>query len=428
MKSRIKISTEFLALILAFFCLGAATPENSEDFASSGTDFDISVINKADSLRLLNKSIAPEESAAGCAAGCGKPKVAKYDLCTDKNNYLEKEISAQLSSDSSGVIATLLKDSGEAKIIKDICFTTSLNTSGGPFKYCGAKDSGAPQKSVPRACISEKYTQLTRASFEKVAECLGDYLSEQKGTASDGAVNKLHLSKSAEESMLSMFQLMSWESGLHVNARAKVIRNKAGKIIAGGSGGTGQLTQGAIDSVNRNELARMKTHLATKGASCGVLQTALEAPMKSKFSQSCDRLSLSSGNPMKNMAYAIAYQKQSRRFIRASRIDSATFKDVFAGLDGNDRDYLERNLAMWAHNSGDYPIQKGLQSYLRHNPTARLNSKDDVDKMLKTLVGYMGPYVKNRYNPNEPLKFYEKIQNRFKQIEKNAGEGSCLIK
>jgi hypothetical protein len=429
MKSQWKLSLEILAVTLSIFSLGASRQGGGTELSSnqpvSSDGLTEAVVEKTLQLRVVNPSLNIGGSKASCDRGCSSPKMTMYGTCNAKNNYLEREI---LDSKDTSIIGTLLKNSDDAKIIKDICFLTALNSANGPFKYCGPNDKGAPQTSVPKACISENYTKLTRASFEKVAQCLGDYLSESNETSpTEKANNKLGLSKPAEDSMLSMFELMSWESGLHTNARAKVTRNKEGKIIAGGSGGSGQLTQGAIDAVNKNELALMCRHLSNKGDSCKDLKTTLETPMKAKFSQSCDRLSLSSGNPMKNMAYAVAYQKQSRRFIRNARIKSAPFKDVFASLSGSDEDYLERNLAMWAHNTGDAPIQKALQAYLRLNPNARLRTRADVDKLFKGLVEYMAPHVKNRFNPKEPLGFYSKIQSHFKQIEKYAGGGSCLV-
>jgi hypothetical protein len=338
------------------------------------------------------------------------PKVQKYEQCSSANNYFEKEL--DISRDNT--LISLLKGQEKPRYIKDICFAGSLLSFGGPFKYCAPGDNGKPRKSVVRACVSERYNQLIRNSFEAVADCLGDYLSGSKETAHD--------------SMVDMFGLMSVESGLHINSRSATVLDQSGNVKAGGAGGAGQLTQGAIQEINKNELALVKMHLArSQQPVCKLLETTLSVPMKDKFSQSCDRISMDGGNPLKNMIYTVAYQKQSRFSIRKHHLDSPLASHIFSSLSDTDKDFLERQLAIWAHNSGNGAIHQALRNYLRAYQGQDLTNRESIKGFLKGLRPYMRRANSGRINPDEPVNFWYRIQKRMEDLNNNAGDGQCVV-
>jgi hypothetical protein len=373
----------------------------------------LSIVKKADALKGLTKSLDPTAGVEHCD-DCPMcvPKIVKFQECNSKNNYFEKELDTIFSPNNP--IRQMLAKKTPAKYIKDACIAGSLLSFGGPYKYCNANESGKPKKSVPAACVSERYTSLIRNSFDTIGDCLGDYLAGSQENAKAGMVN--------------MFGLMSIESGMHINAKSAEIW-KDGKIVAGGAGGSGQLTGGAIKSINQNELQLMRQHLEQKSApECKTLLKVLAEPMPDSLGKSCSRISIGSDNPLKNMMYTVAYQKQARVIIRKLGLENRAAKRALAKFSDKEKNQLEAELDLWAHNSGDGALRGALHDYLGTlNVGSEGNLPSDIKSFMKGLQAHMRRANSDRHNVDEPVKFWNKIKTRMKDLDSNIGQGTCTV-
>lgn len=333
-------------------------------------------------------------------------KLNSYEPCTEKNSYLEKEITAA-ENDPTSVINKLLStsQSAPAKFIKDSCFQLAMQSSGGPFKHCGPTDQ-QPHRSVGRACVSRSYTNLMRSSFDTVAECLGDFLSGNPNTANHAVAD--------------MFALMSWESGLHINARSR-----------SGAGGSGQLTGNAIEQVRLTEHKLLLSHLNSPEKSanprCQLLKEVMQQPMQPSFAKSCERIGLAEGNPLKNMATTFAYQHHIRRGTTSFITENRLAKSIFTKLSMDDKDYLDRQLTMWAHNTGPGTITQAFSEYARSYVGATLTNRADIKKFFHNMRRHVKGKDGSRANPEEPVQFLKNLNEKMDTLNKNAGDGSCRI-
>ncbi len=335
-----------------------------------------------------------------CAA-----KIESYALCTDKNNYMEDEISRLINgSELSPALA------GEQReIIRKACIQRSLDTYPNlrnAYRDCQPQDQ-APRGFVNKACVSKNYVDMTTNSFNAVAECLGDYVSGNPETKKEAA--------------LAVFSLTSWESGLHVNAASPT-----------GAGGIGQLTQPAIADVN-SRLKLVRDHLAkSDNALCNrVLLNVLNQPMADGRSKSCERTALSKNNPLKNMIYTFAYQGSQRKYLEKTALSSGIFAGVLSkDLPASERERLASSVTIWSHNTGPagmkVPLTYLMAKYLRDRKSVKTAA--DVDQFLRDLqlALVQSPHQDNQKKARllETSTFFGKIQNRVSQIAKEPRQ--CL--
>lgn len=355
------------------------------------------------SINNINQNAGQLLSTANCPNGNCAPTLNSFGACTAQNNYLENEL-AQLKT--SPLMSTVL-NLNQAGPLKTSCIQKSLEVFGNlprSFRQCGAGQSGAGTI-VPKACVSENYTQAVAKSFNSVATCLSDYVGGRNNTK--------------DQVTTSMFSLMSLESGLHINA-----------VSGTGAGGPGQLTYDAITGVNSN-LGAVRDHLAkSQNPLCSqTLLRVLQSPMNANRLQACDRIALSDNNPLKNMLYTFAFQASQRRYIESRFFDTKTFEGLLStSLPASERSRLMMSLSMWSHNTGaaglSTPLRALFVRYMRQGKAIR--TAQDVSQLLVDLktamVNYSHPA--NARRTSETSRFFQAIQDRVALITPEVK--SCL--
>jgi len=381
--------------------------------SSESSDFNHAVLEQIQNqevvfaLQKLNTSLNPALNLNQSCATCGlyaeserpQPRFEdpRYEVCTARNNYLDGQLSAlSTRGDFLGQLSqsNLL---GKESIRKE-CFTGHMKSvflnQQKSFGACGPGVTRASQNQY-RPCISEKYVRTVKNSFDVISQCLkGIYISESD--------------------ILATYALMTVESGLHMNALSPT-----------GAGGVGQFVQDGIRDINTNEISNVKIQLAqSKELVCRKLgQEVLSKnpPMKDSPRSSCDRISISNGNPALNMIYTFAYVHMNKMRLKKDLLQNSLFKNNF-NLSPREEDQLMTALASWAHNTGMaglmYPIQKLLYIKYQNTPVT------DIELFLTELSSYMkvASHPANRRRTTETSRYYPSIQ----RIQEQAGQ-QCLI-
>jgi hypothetical protein len=275
----------------------------------------------------------PVEGDSGTCTDC-VPKVTdmRYMQCSSKNSYLETRMKSLKSS--SKLIGDLIKSGPKANtIIKPVCMKIGLESRFGEksktFKNCSPGDVKA-SGSAYRPCISENYFALMNNSFDLASRCMAPMLSSSPAEQ--------------KSDVRSVFAMMNIESGMHMNA-----------VSPTGAAGIGQFTSDAITSVNNLQIPKVRQMLEAQGGDCARLSKeilAAKPPMRSKRSQSCDRISLERGNPLLNIIYSYAALVTSKKELSKDIIDGRRFKTFFTSLSETQKSRLKTSLSIWAHNTG----------------------------------------------------------------------------
>jgi hypothetical protein len=246
---------------------------------------------------------------------------------------------------------------------------------------------------------------VTSRAFNLASDCLGDYVSGSAATKQQVA--------------LSIFSLMSLESGMNFNA-----------VSHTGPSGPGQMSGGAIIAVNQ-ELNNIRAHLSqSENISCRKNLAAVLAKPARPYA-TCDQISLDENNPMRSMAYAFAYQAASRRFLDRQAFNSPIFSSVFsAELPPAQKERLMMEASAWAHNTGPAgllnPLRAQLMDYMRNQK--KISTAQDVTDFLKSLRPYLAshahPANRSRSRITETMNYYSQIQQRMALITKEPR--ACL--
>lgn len=343
----------------------------------------------------------------GFCAECAK-RVESYASCNPKNDYLENDL---LSLTNNTELNSIFSGSNK-EIISKSCIQRSLDAAPdfrNGYKYCGpGKKSLSEVRHSNKACVSEKYVDVTAKSFNLVADCMADLISGSPANKSETA--------------LALFSLTSWESGLHMNA-----------VSPTGAGGIGQFTGAAIESVNQR-LKGIQEHLkkSANPLCSNTLAQVMSTPMSSTGNQSCDRIAVSKDNPLKNMAYTFAFQAAQRKMIEENVLNSSVFSDVLSkDLPSNEKERLAMSLSIWSHNTGSAgmttPLRAQMMEYLRSKKS--IKNGEDVSKFLKEMETSMAKFP-NSGNATqarvlETSRFFRSIQERVSVIAKEPR--SCIV-
>jgi hypothetical protein len=344
-----------------------------------------------------NMSVALSNDYKECK-NCTQSQLSAYENCSLRkgSDYLEPALQQILSQSP----LSSFYQSSQKEVIRSECIQRNLqqfNLQSSFFKQCSPQQSQGG-KPVARACVSENYVNLTAKSFNLVADCMGDYVA---GSATG-----------KNQAALSIFAFMAQESGMHVNARSQT-----------GAGGPGQMTGGAIEAVNKN-LRNIKNHLnQNSNPLCqSVLGKVLEKPLTTQ-ADACDRRALNQDNPMKNIAYAFAYQEISRRILTDRLFDDSLFGRVLSEqLPAEEKDRLMMELSAWAHNTGPAGMERPLSFLLRYyvGRNIKVANRADIDKLFVDLRSFMQshphPANSSRGRYLETANYYANIQKRMKNI------------
>ncbi len=342
------------------------------------------------------RALNPEPSCENCG-----PKLSSYPSCNSKNSYQEAQATRILNSNKYASIY----QGPQKEIIRTSCIQRAMQKAPatGRYKKCGDGNTHASHVGI-RACNSKDHVELTAKSFNAVANCLGDFVTGSETTKA--------------EASLMIFALTAHESGMQNNI-----------VSQSGAGGIGQMVGGAIDAVN-TQLENVKAHLrASSNPQCsGALLKALDSPMVSRRSQLCERLSISEGNPLKNIIYTFALQSLKRKHVDGifeGRIFSGVLSTHLSALE---KERLLMSLTAWAHNTGAggmaVPLRVLLSRYLQAGK--KIATAKDVDQFLKDLAPVMRshPHHLNRRRTGETSAFYRKVTARMSEITTEAN--SCL--
>lgn len=379
----------------------SAWGSQGKDKKSSGTSYDKdadlrATIEKAEAMNGYVNSVTsgaqgvPPMTCVIC--GTATAQNPKYERCNNRNGYFEDYLNAPKSP---GV--RLLKSHTPAEATMTCIAETQRSFSTNRYHYC-TQGGGGYGQNVARPCASENMVKTVASAYELTAGCLAGYIdpgadSNPEAKASIGR---------------AMFQLMNHESGWNLNA-----------VSGTSAGGMGQLTQSAIQHINREEFGKIQARIqGSSDKSCKQLAQTNYQPMQGGLSNACERVSMANGNPQLNMMYTMAHMKLVR--------DQVEGHIERMGLAPGVRTQLIDQMMVWGHNVGSGGMGQILAAGLRRHG-ADLRS-ENVGGFLQKLRQdtYQWHQVKGGRAPGEPTNFLSATQYRLGQLEKRLN-GKCGI-
>lgn len=324
---------------------------------------------------------------------CSKPtsQDPRFQSCSNSNGYYEDIL--ERASDPG---LALLKSHTPAQSTMT-CIARGMQTVSTQYRYCADATSRYGQK-VDRPCASERMVRAVSSAYELTSECLAAYIDPR---AESSAEAKASIRRAA-------FQLMNHESSWSLNAVSQT-----------GAGGMGQMVQGAIQDVNRNEWSAIMNQVrGSSNPSCQTLAKMSYIPMSGSLSASCERISPKNGNPQLNMMYTFGHMKLVRERVEGM-IDALN-------LPSSVRTQLIDQITVWGHNVGSGGIAEALRiSLRRHGQTLQ---SGNVQGFLKEMQGdvYQWHVAKTSRDPREPTRFLAKTQQDLARVEAGAG-GNCGV-
>jgi hypothetical protein len=371
-------------------------------------------VGKIDKMNKINELLAYSRGDKNETVGCTNCSLAsevasmRFNQCSGKDNYLEESLERKKVS-ASYLGALIRTPISKKPIVRPVCIETAMflqSPASGPvvnYKTC----SGGTAKNAPaRPCVSEKYFTLVNNSFEVVSQCLKSYI----GAGESASAQK--------QDILAVFGMISVESGFHINITSKT-----------GAGGIGQFTETAITSVNKKISETETFLLENKDVRCQKLATEFLKDDKLMSPKgTCERVSVTEGNPVTNMIYTYAALKQTKDDFDNNVFNDPTFKDKFA-LSSNDMAEVKRATMIWAHNTGIAGLKTPLYKLL--NTKYAKNKVTNSDKFISELETYLRSYPnkgnsKTKARISETAGYYPKIQKKIELIQDGAAGGSCL--
>ncbi|WP_413560138.1 transglycosylase SLT domain-containing protein [Bdellovibrio sp. HCB209] len=373
-----------------------------------------SAVQKVDQMNKVNDLLAFSKGDTSGSVTCKNCSVAsefaamKFNECSPKNNYMEESLERKKTSNS--YIGALIRTPINKKpMIRPVCIETAMylqSAASGPvvnYKTC----SGGNAKNAPaRPCVSENYFTLINNSFEVVSQCMKTYIGEGESAAAQ------------KQNILAVFGMITVESGFHVNIMSKT-----------GAGGIGQFTQPAINAVNKMISETEEFLLTHPDARCQKLATEfLKEDKRMGSKNTCDRISITEGNPVTNMIYTYAALKEANDYFDNNIFNDEKMKAKFA-LSSNELAKIKRATMIWSHNTG----YAGLKTPLTKLLTTKYAKKKvtNADTFLAELKEYARSYP-NKGNAGskarikETANYYAKIQTKIDLVQEGAAGGSCL--
>ena len=369
-----------------------------------------------DAQKSLQPQISPSEAEIDhCTTGeCNNAvwvKNAKFEQCSSRNNYLEPRLESL--ENRSPLFHFLSATHPEMEqVIKPSCVQAFLEakgkgTAGGIYRACTTETQVTSTK-AQRACLSERYVNMTANSFNLAGLCLKNIPNYIKNAAA---------------------KIYPQESGFHVNAM-NPMSNDAGS-------GIGQLTNQAIEDVNKSAIKETKEALASSDNSqCRAIDSELlqdSSPMKSAPALACNRLNVENGNPLLNIIYYLNLLKLKQKSLDKNTFEDTHYKQKF-NLNAQDMAKVKEAVLTWAYNAGQTvgtPVKIILDDLYADKQVT------DVNLFLKQVEQSIFSYKraknikKGRKNPNAMAhinsRYYTEVNKSFDLIDKNLEGGKCLL-
>ncbi|MFN7905514.1 MAG: hypothetical protein ACK5P5_10055 [Pseudobdellovibrionaceae bacterium] len=350
------------------------------------------------------------------------PEATRGEPCTARNSYLESQIRSLRTTSPFIQQSLSAYESGQNRKVIRSCISTMMQTTFGPGNRAFHHTSRGCGANGVRPCLSTQYVDLLASSLETAINCLSN----------ENNPNSV-FQKADIRAILAMFNI---ESGFHTNVFSPT-----------GAGGIGQLTEGAINDMNKNQMPQIRRNLEARGGLCAQLsQEILSRPMSASVSNRCERASISAGNPMKNLMYSLAYYNTSRSMYRSRFFSQPSrgtdYRRLFrpspcdvaeascrssAGYQQwkNMQDELLARTAAWSHNTGPYGMSSRFEGLAtRWLRTGRVmepgNGRNSLTAFLSELAPMQATAEMRGYN--------QRMQRAMSQIENSAGEGGSCVK
>lgn len=257
-----------------------------------------------------------------------------------------------------------------------------------------------------RPCLSERYVNTVKNSFDLVSSCLKDYLAPQSKFSQ---IANSDLKSIQDRNILSVFSLLTQESGLHFNA-----------MSPSGAGGLGQLTEDGLNAVEKSQISDIKAFLTRPESSilCKNLSRVYLNPgilPRTDYDYNCDRISVTRGQPVVGLIYVYGHIKLSEDEVnRFLNKNDGKYRQRF-NLSEVEMDRLVTALSLWSHNTGAMGLLTPM-TYLIRNKYSK-KKVTNVDLFIDELKKYMGTHSisRSRRRVLETQGYYSeilKIQNR----------------
>lgn len=355
-----------------------------------------STIERADGLNAYVNNVTagvqgvPPVTCTSCLTGTKTDP--RFETCNSKNSYFEDMIAGNSLPGQQ-----LLKDHAPASSTMT-CIAERMRLSNtGRYQYC-SQGSGRYGQKVSKPCASERMVRSVASAYELTSECLAGYI-DPKAEADPEAKASIRR---------AMFQLINHESSWVQNA---VSHTEAG--------GFGQLTQSAIQHINRDEFGKIQGRIkSSSNPACQQLAKMNYKPMQGNLGNSCERIALQNGNPQLNMFYTMAHMRLVREQIEG-QIDRL-------GLAANVRTQVIDQVTVWGHNVGSGGTGEILRLALSRN--GNLLKSGQVGQFLQAMQSDTSNWhaKKGGRNPTEPTRFLAATQNDLATIEKRVN-GKCGV-
>ena len=216
------------------------------------------------------------------------------------------------------------------------------------------------------------------------------------------------------------------------------LRNEGLNPMSNDAGsGIGQLTNQAIEDVNRSSMEQTKKDLArSDNSQCRAIEAEFlqgNNPMKSAPALACNRLNVENGNPLLNIIYSLNLLNLKQKSLDKNTFEDTHYKQKF-NLNAQDMAKIKEAVLTWAYNAGQTvgtPVKIILDDLYADKQVT------DVNLFLKQVEQSIFSYKraknikKGRKNPNAMAhinsRYYTEVNKSFDLIDKNLEGGKCLL-
>jgi hypothetical protein len=372
----------------------------------------LKVARQVDRLKSAQESLNPQtfqaqttsDSPTECKTCNQKASDAKYEQCSSGNDYLEKRMDKMQNSSPLFKFLTQPNPPEVRPTINPACvadFMEEKQSTAGIYRAC-QPGLAMTSRRIHRACLSERYVNVTANAFNLAATCLDGYIPK--------------------EVISTIAKVLPRESGYHVNAM---------NSNPDSGSGIGQLNRISIRDVNWYLIPELKQQLAgSKIAACRSIDTELfksKTPMRENSAASCERLNLENGQPMLNIIYSMGVMKNKRKRMDLSIFNNAFNKNRFK-LSEADMVKVREAVMMWSYNIGEsvFPaVQATLGHYSAAHPVT--NVKDLISRLKREIKYYI--ISKGGHDSSIHSNYYDDVYASFNVVDRNhLGGGKCLAK